>query len=147
MPYSKHKGGYLFSNDKRLLQLHLIHQFLSAESYWSKGIPLAVVKESIRGSACFGVYHKKRQIGFARVITDYATFGYLADVFILPEYRGRGLSKQLMAFIIKFPRFTGLRRFMLATRDAHSIYAQHGFSSLAEPQRFMERKSFETYPA
>lgn len=147
MPYQKNTKGYVFSNNKRLLQTRRIHAFLSQESYWSKNIPLTTVKAAIRGSECFAVYHKGKQIGFARVITDYATFGYLADVYIEQDYRGLGLSHRLMDFILAYPGFKKLRRFMLATRDAHSLYRQHGFELLAEPGRFMERKSFETYRA
>jgi GNAT superfamily N-acetyltransferase len=141
----KHIKGYLFSTDKKKLQITYIHHFLSEESYWAKNIPLQIVENAIEGSICFGIYDKEQQIGFARIITDYATFGYLADVFIDKEYRGRGLSKELMNFILEYPIIKTLRRFMLATKDAHNLYAQFGFNALKEPARFMETKFFETY--
>jgi GNAT superfamily N-acetyltransferase len=146
MAIEKKIGDYLLSDDQSKLQIESVHQFLSQESYWAKNIPIEIVKESIRGSVCFGIYLNTSQIGFARVITDGATFGYLADVFVLEAHRGKGLSKALMSFILHYPAFTKLRRFMLATKDAHGLYSQFGFSPLASPERFMEIKSFETYP-
>ena len=145
MAYEKFLSGYLFSNDKLLLQTGTIHQYLSKESYWAQNIPLEVVSRTIAGSECFGVYYNDKQIGFARVITDNVSFGYLADVFILNEFRGKGLSKELMTFIMTYPPFTMLRRFMLATRDAHELYKKFGFTPLSEPQRFMEIRPFESY--
>lgn len=141
----KHINGYLFSTDKEKLQHTYIHHFLSEESYWAKNIPIHIVEKAIEGSICFGVYDKQQQIGFARIITDHATFGYLADVFIDKDYRSKGLSKELMNFITEQPFIKTLRRFMLATKDAHSLYAQFGFNALKEPDRFMEIKYFETY--
>ena len=138
-------NGFLFSTDKGKLQTHYIHHYLSEESYWAKNIPIQTVEKAIEGSLCFGIYDNQQQIGFARVITDNATFGYLADVFIDSDYRGRGLSKQLMEFIVEYPLIKTLRRFMLATKDAHGLYAQFGFNHLKEPARFMETKSFESY--
>ncbi len=125
------------SDDKSRLDLDVIHGYLS-RSYWSPGIPREVIARGIEHALCFGVYHGGAQIGFARVITDQATFAYLADVFVLEEYRGRGLSKRLMAFIMAHPGLQGLRRFMLATRDAHGLYAQYGFVETANPSRLME---------
>ncbi len=147
MNYEKNKGDYLFSNDKNKLQISVIHDFLSKESYWAQNIPLDLVKSTIEGSVCFAIYDGGRQIAYARVITDGASFGYLADVFVLKEWRGKGLSKELMQFIMDYPAFKKLRRFMLATRDAHALYAQFGFTPLSEPLRFMEIKPFESYPA
>ena len=121
--------NYIISNDRAKLDVNYIHYFLSTESYWAKNIPIELVNTSIEGSLCFGVYHQGKQIGFARVITDYATFGYLADVFIDKNYRGKGLSKELMKFIMEQEVIKKLRRFMLATLDAHSLYAQFGFES------------------
>lgn len=141
----KHINGYLFSTDKEKLQHSYIHHFLSEESYWAKNIPIHIVEKAIEGSICFGVYDKQQQIGFARIITDHATFGYLADVFIDKDYRSKGLSKELINFITEQPFIKTLRRFMLATKDAHSLYAQFGFNALKEPDRFMEIKYFETY--
>ncbi|MGZ3861737.1 MAG: GNAT family N-acetyltransferase [Bacteroidia bacterium] len=130
-------GDYTFSTDKRKLDIQVIHQFLST-SYWAQEIPFEIVKRSIENSFCFGVYFRDKQVGFARVVTDFATFGYLADVFVLEEHRGKGLSKKLMEFIMSQPELKGLRRFMLATRDAHKLYEQYGFKQLAKPERIME---------
>lgn len=141
----KYIDGYLFSTDKEKLQHAYIHHFLSEESYWAKNIPIHIVEKAIEGSICFGIYDKQQQIGFARIITDHATFGYLADVFIDKAYRSKGLSKELMNFIMEQPVIKTLRRFMLATKDAHGLYTQFGFNELKEPDRFMEIKSFETY--
>ncbi len=145
MIIEKETNGFLLSTDKGKLQSKYIHHYLSEESYWAKNIPVQMVENAIAGSLCFGVYHNQQQIGFARVITDNATFGYLADVFIDKYYRGRGLSKELMAFIIDYPSIKTLRRFMLATKDAHSLYVKFGFNPLKEPARFMETKFFESY--
>lgn len=138
-------GGFLYSSDKEKLDVNYIHHYLSAESYWAKNIPIEIVKKSIDGSLCFGVYYQEKQIGFARVITDYATFGYLADVFIDKHYRGKGLGKELMKFIMKQDVIKKLRRFMLATLDAHSLYAQFGFESQEGNKRLMSIKFFEEY--
>ncbi len=124
----------------------MIHRYLCHESYWAKNIPVAVVEKSIEGSFCFGVYHQGRQVGFARVITDHATFAYLADVFIVQEYRGKGLSKWLMETIMNNPALQGLRRWLLATMDAHGLYAQFGFAPLDKPERIMGMKPFDEYP-
>lgn len=145
MMNEKHIGKFLYSTDKSKLNLDYIHHFLSKESYWAKNIPMDIVKTSIEGSLCFGVYENNKQIGFARVITDYATFGYLADVFIDKDYRGRGLSKELMTFIMEQDVVKKLRRFMLATLDAHSLYAQFGFESQEGNKRLMGVKFFEEY--
>jgi GNAT superfamily N-acetyltransferase len=137
--------NYIISNDRAKLDVNYIHYFLSKESYWAKNIPIELVNTSIEGSLCFGVYHQGKQIGFARVITDYATFGYLADVFIDKNYRGKGLSKELMKFIMEQEVIKKLRRFMLATLDAHSLYAQFGFESQVGNKRLMSIKFFEEY--
>lgn len=138
-------GEYIISTDKKKLNVTYIHHYLSEESYWAKNIPLEIVKQSIEGSFCFGVYHDNKQVGFARVITDYATFGYLADVFIDKDYRGLGLSKELMKFIMEQDFIKKLRRFMLATLDAHSLYTQFGFESQEGNKRLMGIKFFEEY--
>lgn len=138
-------GDHLFSSDKTKLQLNVIHNYLSKESYWAQNIPFEIVKKSSEGSICFGIYLKEQQIGYARVVTDSATFGYLADVFILEAHRGKGLSKQLMQFIMAHPDLQGLRRMMLATRDAQGLYKQYGFTALSMPERIMEIKFFEKY--
>jgi len=141
----KQTGDFLYSTDKLKLNIDYIHDFLSKESYWAKNIPMEIVKQSIEGSLCFGVYENNKQIGFARVITDYATFGYIADVFIDKDYRGKGLSKQLMTFIMEQDLVKKLRRLMLATLDAHSLYAQFGFEKLEGDKRLMGIKYFEQY--
>lgn len=137
--------GYTISTDKTKLDLAVIHQYLSRESYWAKNILLDVVQRSIETSLCFGIYCHDQQVGFARVITDQATFAYLADVFVLPEHRGRGLSKQLMETISNWPTLQGPRRWVLATRDAHPLYEQFGFTALDKPEIFMQRKLIERY--
>jgi N-acetylglutamate synthase-like GNAT family acetyltransferase len=119
-------GRFLISTDKSKLDLNVIHEFLS-HSYWAAGIPRETVARSIENSLCFGVYDHTRQIGFARVVSDFATYGYVADVFILEPYRDRGLGKELMASIMTHPRLQGLRRWSLGTRDAQGLYAQFGF--------------------
>lgn len=139
--------GYIISTDKRMLDIKAIHQYLSNESYWAKNIPIALVEKSIEGSLCFGVYHQGRLVGFARMVTDCATFGYLADVFILEAYRGRGLSKWLMKEIVQYPLLQPLRRWMLATQDAHELYRQFGFTALDKPERIMQRLIINPYQA
>ncbi len=134
-----HRDGFTISTDPDRLDLDAIHGYLS-RSYWAEGVPREVVARSIRHALCFGLYREAEQIGFARVVTDRATFAYLADVFVLEAYRGRGLSKWLMECIIIHPDLQGLRRWMLATQDAHGLYAQYGFAPLAHPDRFMERR-------
>lgn len=135
----------LYSADKSLLNHQVIHEYLSKESYWAQNIPLEIIQSAINGSECFGAYINNEQIAFARVITDKATFAYLADVFVLEKFRGKGVSKNLMKLIMSYPDFKGLRRFMLATKDAHTLYEQFGFKSLSTPDRFMELKPFENY--
>ena len=126
------------SSDPARLDVDLIHRFLSS-SYWAAGRSLEVVERSIRHSLCFGVYGEHGQVGFARVITDRAVFAYLADVFILPEYRGQGLSKALVRTILAHHDLQGLMVFLLRTRDAHGLYAQFGFQPIANPQELMGR--------
>lgn len=141
------RDGFLISNERSRLDLDVIHGYLSTESYWSAGIPREVVEKAVQNSLPFGVYDTRthQQIGFARLVTDYATFAYLADVFILAEYRGQGLSKWLMACIRSHPDVQGLRRMLLATRDAHGLYQQYGFKPLAIPDRWMEIHDPEVY--
>lgn len=127
---------YEISTDPQRLDIGLIHDFLRS-SYWAQEIPRSVVERSIRHSLCFGAFHGECQVGFARVITDFATFAYIGDVFVVPEHRGRGVSKRLMRAIRSHPDLQGLRRIVLATRDAHGLYSQFGFQPLAQPQNFM----------
>lgn len=143
-PVEYHHGNYFVSTDPARLDLDVIHGFLT-RSYWSEGIPREVVAQSMKHSLCFGVFDGNQQIGFARVITDYTTFAYLADVFIIESHRGKGLSKFLMECIVTHPQLQGLRRWVLGTRDAHGLYAQYGFKPLAKPDRFMERHDPDVY--
>jgi GNAT superfamily N-acetyltransferase len=136
--YEVHEAGILISDDESLLDRALIHRFLSEHSYWAKGVPREVVDRSIEHSLCFGVYHDGLQLGFARVVSDFATFAWLADVFVVEEQRGRGLSKRLVAAVLKHPQLQSLRRFLLGTLDAHGLYAQFGFAPIKESERFME---------
>lgn len=130
--------GFSISTDKTLLDFDMIYNYLDKESYWAKGIPVERLKNAIEHSICFGVYHHKKQIGFARVITDQATFAYIADVFILSEYRKQGLSKWLIQTIRNYPLLQGLRRWSLATADAHGLYSQFDFVSISNADRWME---------
>lgn len=131
------RDGFTISTDPSRLDRETIHEFL-AGSYWAKAIPREIVDRSIEGALCFGLYENARQIGFARVITDFATFAYLADVFVLESHRGRGLAAWLMESILAHPKLQGLRRWMLVTRDAHPLYRKVGFTALAHPERVME---------
>ena len=138
------REGFTISADPARLDRTLIHEFL-ADSYWAKGIPRETVDRSIEGALCFGLYQNDRQVGFARVITDRATFAYLADVFVLESHRGRGLAAWLMETILGHPDLQGLRRWMLLTRDAHPLYRKVGFTELAHPERVMERVDAGVY--
>lgn len=127
------------------LDVPLIHRFLSEESAWARGIPLATVQESIRHSLNFGLFAGAGQVAYARVVTDYSTFAYLVDVFVLAEHRGKGYSAELMAAVMAHPRLQGLRRFLLATSTAHGLYAKFGFAAPAKPQALMERFTPDAY--
>jgi len=130
------KGRFYISTEKEKMDIDLIHSFLT-RSYWAEGISKEIIRRSIDGALCFGVFENDRQVGFARMITDRATFAYLADVFIIEEYRGLGLSKLLMEVIMSHPDLQGLRRMMLATRDAHELYKKFGFTPLNNVDRWM----------
>ena len=132
------RGDYIISTDPARLDIAVIHGFLST-SYWATGRSIDTIQRSIANSLPFGVYSRGRQIGFARVITDYATLAWIADVFILDEFRGRGLSKWLMEVIVTHPELQGFRRWILATKDAHGLYEKSGFTELRRPERWMER--------
>jgi GNAT superfamily N-acetyltransferase len=136
-PYDAHRAPHSISTDPARLDLDAIWGWLRG-SYWSPGIPRETVERAIRHSIPFGIFEGQRQVGFARVITDRATFAYLADVFIDPASRGRGLATWLMEVITAHPELQGLRRWVLATRDAHGLYAKFGFRPLARPELFME---------
>ncbi|HEV2702653.1 MAG TPA: GNAT family N-acetyltransferase [Steroidobacteraceae bacterium] len=133
-----------FTCDKTRLDIEGIHRFL-AQSYWSPGIPRSVVERAIANSLCFAIFHEQRQVGFGRVVTDKATFAYLADVYVLPEHRGQGLSKRLMEHVTQHPDLQGLRRMLLATLDAHGLYQKFGFKALAAPDRMMEIHNPDVY--
>lgn len=138
-------ASYNISTDKTLLDPSVIHAFLT-ECYWAKGIPFENVLKRIQNSLCFGVYDSENiQVGFARVITDCESFAYLADVFILPSHRGQGLSKQLMVYIMAYPDLQNLKRFMLATVDAHTVYMPFGFQPIQSTERWMEKLNLKVY--
>ena len=153
------RGEFLISTDPRRLDLDAIHQFLT-NSYWAKGIPREVVARSIEHSLCFGIYDEGRarlprparerragapQVGFARVVSDFATIAYLGDVFVLDAYRGRGLGRWMMESIVDHPRLEGLRRWILVTRDAHGLYSKFGFRAVKAPESYMERHRADIY--
>ncbi len=147
MSTDMYNGDYCISTDPAKLDIGVIHQYLSVESYWAQNIPLDVVQRSIDHSFCFGLYHLDQQVGFARLVTDKATFAYLADVFILPEHRGKGLSKWMISVIHAHPDMQGLRRWLLGTKDAHGLYAQFGWTPLPEAlvSRFMQLHNPDVY--
>ena len=133
--------GYEISTDPGRLDVDMVHRFLSTDAYWSPGVSREVVERSIANSMAFGVYAADgAQVGFARVVTDRATFGWLADVFVLPAHRGRGVSKQLVETILAHPDLQSLRRWMLGTADAHGLYRRYGFAPLERVERFMARE-------
>lgn len=138
------KQEYTISCETAEMDLEAIHSFL-AGAYWCKGIPRDTLQTAIDNSLCFGVFCAGDQVGFARAITDRATFAYLADVYILEQHRGKGLSKLLMQHITDHPQLQGLRRVMLATQDAHSLYAQYGFTSIKKPEILMENWKPDIY--
>jgi GNAT superfamily N-acetyltransferase len=132
------RGPYSISTDSARLDVALIHAFLSEQSYWAPGIPREVVARSLENSLCFGLFQESQQVGFARVVTDRATFAYLADVFVIEAFRGQALGKWLIECVLAHADLQGLRRWLLGTRDAHGLYQQFGFTPLAEPSRFLE---------
>lgn len=138
------RGEFVISTDRNRLDRTAIHAFLVG-SYWSPGIPRDVVDRAIENSLCFGVYDRAAQVGFARVITDSATFAYVSDVFVLESHRGRGLSRWLMEVLMAHPDLRNLRRWMLATADAQGLYEKFGFRSPAKPERLMEIVNADVY--
>ena len=138
-------GDFKITTDKARLDLEVIHKFLSEESYWAGERTIEQTKTAIENSICFGLYHGEKQIGFARVVSDKATFAYIGDVFVLSEYRGQGLSKWLMQVIVDHPELQGLRRWVLATKDAHGLYEQFEFAQLRYPERWMEKTAPNAY--
>lgn len=147
MNYQIVRGVYKISTDPNKLDIPTIHRFLSEESYWSQHIPLATVQAYVPHSLCFGVYRGEEQIGFARLITDYTTFAYIGDVFILAAFRGQGLGKWLIESMLAHPQMQGLRRWFLFTEDAHGLYRQYGFEALPKVHRAMAKINFTAYPA
>ncbi|MFL9481911.1 GNAT family N-acetyltransferase [Chitinophagaceae bacterium LWZ2-11] len=145
--YQVQKEDYRISTDPSLLQLEVIHQYLSKESYWAQNIPFETVKKSIEHSLCFGVYRLQEQVGFARLITDQTSFAYLCDVFILPAWQGKGLSKWLIQSMQEHPELQSLRVWMLRTKDAHGLYEQFGWKNLDDDQckRVMQKYNPDVY--
>ncbi len=144
MVHEWRQGAYVVSTDRDRLDLAVIHGFLTT-AYWSPGIPLAVVERAIEHSLVFGLYEERSQIGFARVVTDRATFAYVCDVFVLDAYRGRGLGTWLIESVMAHPELQGLRQWILATRDAHDLYRKVGFTPLKHPERLMHRSFPDIY--
>jgi GNAT superfamily N-acetyltransferase len=138
--YELRRGNYTISTDPNRLDLDVIHGYLE-RSYWGAGRPREVVARSLQGSLCFGLYHDSGQVGLARIVTDGATFAWLCDVFVLEEHRGGGLGKWLIGAVMAHPQLRDIRRIILATRDAHGLYRQHGFAPLAQPDLWMERRA------
>jgi len=138
------RDSFTISTDPARLDADAIHAFLT-RSYWAEGIPKDIVARALQHALCFGVYDGVKQIGLARVISDYATYAYLADVYVLEDYRGQGLGKWLMTCVMSHPDLQGLRRWSLATRDAHGLYRQYGFAELARPERWMEILDADVY--
>lgn len=138
-------GEFTISTDRNRLQIDAIHKYLSEESYWARERSREQTETAIKNSLPFGVYKGENQIGFARVVTDFATFAYLGDVFILEDFRGKGLSLWLMDVIISHPDLQNFRRWILATKDAHTLYEKFGFAALARPERWMEKAAPNAY--
>ena len=147
MHHERHDGNIMVTTDPARLDLDAIHAFLAGASYWATGIPREVMERSIRHSICFGAFDGGRQVGFARVISDRATFAYVCDVFVLDSHRGRGVGTRIMACITSHPELQNLRLWTLFTRDAHGLYRQYGFETARYPDRLMERRQSRPYPA
>jgi GNAT superfamily N-acetyltransferase len=145
MMHTTNDSSFQVSTDRTRLDVPLIYRFLSENSTWAVGISRTVVESSIENSLCFGGYLDGRQVAFARVVTDYATFAHLCDVFVIPEYRGRGYAKQLIRVVMEHPSLQGLRRFTLNTSDSHSLYARFGFTAPQRPDTVMEHFSPNIY--
>ncbi len=139
------KKGFIVSTDRKLLQIEVILDYLANQSYWAKDRTLEQMQKVIENSLCFGLYDGEKQIGFGRVVTDYATFAYLGDVYVLPELQGNGLGTWLMEIISNHPDLQGLRRWVLATRDAHALYKKYGFTDLKRSERWMEKAAPDAY--
>ncbi|MEP7323601.1 MAG: GNAT family N-acetyltransferase [Saprospiraceae bacterium] len=144
-PFELIQGEYMISTDRNKLDLKMIHWFLSTQAYWSPGIPFEKVQRASERSLCFGIYYENIQIGYSRIISDYTSIAYLGDVFILKEFRGKGLSKWLMTTIRSHPDLQGLRRWILLTKDAHELYKRTGWSEIAQPDLWMEIHQKDIY--
>jgi len=131
------ENGFVFSDDRNLVDVKAVHHYLSTQSYWAKDIPFELVQRAVENSLCFGIYKGQQQVGFARWITDKATFAYLCDVYVEEAFRGLGLSKKMMSLMLFHPDLQGLRRYQLATLDAHGLYEQFGFKALENPENQM----------
>lgn len=138
-------GDFIISTDRNRLQIDVIHKYLSEESYWARERTKEQTMTAIKNSLPFAVYKGENLIGFARIVTDYTTFAYLGDVFILPEFQGAGIGKFLMETILAHPDLQNFRRWILATKDAHGLYEQFGFSALKHPERWMEKPAPNAY--
>ena len=143
MPYFV--GEYTVSTDRSRIDLRAVHAFLS-QSYWSPGVPEAVVRRAIAGAICFGIYHGSEQVGFARVITDQATYAYLSDVYVLDEHQGNGLGTAMVRLIVEHPSVDGVRLQLLGTADAQWLYARVGYVPIADPERWMVRRRADSVP-
>ena len=139
------RDEFQVTTDNRRLDLNVVHDFLTHQSDWARGIPRSVLEKSVLNSLCFGLFHGNRQVGFARVISDLATVAYVGDVFVIPEYRGRGLAKWLMECIVRHPDLQNLRRWILVTGDAHGLYRKYGFTALLRPDSYMELHNPNVY--
>ena len=146
MTHEWRRDGYTISTDPARLDLDGVYAYLES-SYWARGIPRDVFERSVRHALCFGIYEGARQVGFARVVTDYATVAYVGDVFLLERWRGRGLSRWLMEVIAGHPELQGFRRWILLTRDAHGLYEKSGFTALDDPSCWMEKWAPDVYTA
>jgi len=140
-----YQGEFCISTEKAKMDVMAIHRFLSKEAYWCQNIPFETVQTAIENSLNFGLFHQNTQIGYARIISDYATIAYLGDVYILPEFRGKGLSKWLMETVMAHPNLQGLRRWILLTGDAHELYKKYGWKLIAQPDRWMELHNKNVY--
>lgn len=140
-----YKDGFCISTEKARLDVKAIHHFLSTEAYWCLNIPFSKVEVALEHSLNFGLYFREKQIGYARVISDFSSIAYIGDVYVLPEFRGKGLSKWLMQIIMEYPELQGLRRWILSTADAHGLYKQFGWVPVANPERWMEVHNRDVY--
>ena len=140
-----YKDGFCISTEKARLDLKAIHHFLSTQAYWSLNIPFSRIEKAAAHSLNFGIYFNEQQVGYARIISDFSTIAYLGDVYVLPEFRGRGLSKWLIQTTMEHPELQGLRRWLLGTRDAHGLYQQFGWTHIANPEKWMEVHNKEVY--